>query len=99
MNAMEAKIKELASQAGKVDASSIGGSGIQMTSEILDTLAENTIKAVPPEQMDNEMLRLSKKNPQLAAAIQKRLARAKESSRAVQPLPEQRAPRSSKAGI
>jgi len=99
MDKTEAKIKELASQAGKVDGADIGGSGLQMTSEILDTLAENTIKAVPPEQMDNEMLRLSKKNPQLAAAIQKRLARAKESSRAVQPLPEQRAPRSSKAGI
>mgnify|MGYP003902254559 FL=1 len=66
---------------------------------MLDMMADNTLKSTPPEMMDDMMQRLTKSNPQLAAAIVKRQKTGAMATAAAKPLPEQKPPRSPGAGI
>jgi hypothetical protein len=77
----------------------LGGSKLQLSSSMLDMMADNTLKSTPPEMMDDMMQRLVKSNPQLAAAIVKRQKTGSMATAAAKPLPEQKPPRSPGAGI
>ena len=77
----------------------LGGSNLQLSSSMLDMMADNTLKSTPPEMMDDMMQRLVKSNPQLAAAIVKRQKTGSMATAAAKPLPEQKPPRSPGAGI
>ena len=93
------KMQELAEAAKNPHPSKLGGSNIEMSANMLDMLAESSIKATPPEQMDDVLLRTSKSNPQLAVAIRKRMQSSQSAANSVRPLPAQKPPRSPNAGI
>jgi hypothetical protein len=76
-----------------------GGSGITMSSSMLDTLADNAIKATPPDMMDDMVMRLQQQNPILAAAVRKRQGTLQKATVDMRPLPEQRAPRRNNGAI
>ena len=70
----------------------IGGSGIEMSDAIMDTLADRLIKTTPPEQMNDALMRASKKTPLLAAKVKQRMSQMQADKNIMRPLPEQRAP-------
>ena len=80
-------------------AEQIGGSPISYSTEVLDGMAENVLKATPPDMVQDMTMRLQKSNPQIAAAIARIQRRGEEAARTVRSLPEQKPPRSPNAGI
>jgi len=84
---------------GQPKAEQVGGSQISFSTEVLDTMADNTMKATPPDMMEDMMMRLQKSNPQLAVAVKRRQSMGEQATKQMKALPEQKPPRSPNAGI
>ena len=94
-----AEMGAVAQAVGSPAADQIGGSQMTLSESLLGQMAENVIKATPPDMLDDVVSQYAGKNARLAAAIQKRLKTSADAARSVKPLPEQKPPRSANAGI
>lgn len=95
----QSDMSTVANAVGAPGPADIAGSSYDISASTLDLMAENFMKSTPPDMMDDMMQRISKKTPQLAAAVARRQRKYSDSGRGVKPLPEQKPPRGASAGI
>ncbi len=96
----QSDMSNIAQSVGAPSAGEIGGSELSLNASTLQTMADQFLKATPPEQMEDAMMRLqSQGNTLLAGAVQKRQKMIEQSNAKIKPLPEQKPPRGANATI
>jgi hypothetical protein len=95
----QGEVSDVANIMGSPSPADVGGSNIDHSAATLDMMAEAFLKTTPPDMMDDMLQRISKKTPQLAAAVMRRQKKYADSSRGIKPLPEQKPPRGANATI
>lgn len=97
--AAQTEMAQITQAVGSPAAGELGGSRIEMSSAIYNTMAESLLKATPPEAVDDMLVRTGKTNPGLAAAVLRVQKKGQQALQTGKPLPDQKPPRSPNSGI